>query len=406
MKARINQTLAWSYVALMAVLIAISVYLDLSTRPEGDTLLPLEPVFYVIPLAFAFVGALIVSRQPGNRIGLLMMGPSASLFVVVDAYLRPLINGYAPLPETPSPFFLLVLWFSGWNWTLLVFPILYIMALFPNGRPLSPRWGRLNYLGVILTAVLIFFSTFIESLSAGSGAADWAFPNPLGFVTAAVVEIVFIPFILLMPVWVILSALALFVRFRRAQAVEREQIKWLFFAGVIFSLTYIPSFFMSDYSDPYNIWNNLWAFGMLAFPAAIGVAILRYRLYDIDFLIRRTLQYALVTALLALVYFGSVVLLQSLFSAVSGQESPAALVLSTLGLAVLFNPLRRRVQDFIDRRFYRRKYDAEKALAEFAAAARQETDLAQLSTHLTNTLQETLQPEQVSLWMQGHVVKK
>jgi hypothetical protein len=402
MKAQLSQTLAWTYVTLIAILIAGAVYVDLSTRPEGDLLAPLEPVFYVIPLAFAFVGALIISRQPGNRIGLLMMGPSASMFVVVDAYLRPFVNGYAPLPETPSPVFLLILWFSNWNWTLLIFPLMYIMALFPNGRPLSRRWGWLSGIGYLLAGVLIFFSTFSESLSSGSGNADWSYPNPVGFIPAEwIAESAIIPFIALMPVWVVLSAVSLFVRFRRARGMEREQIKWLFYAGVVFALSYVPSFILSDFSEDYNIWNLLWGVGMLTFPAAIGIAILRYRLWDIDILIRRTLQYSILTGVLGLVYFGGVTVLQSLFSTISGQESPAALVISTLGIAALFNPLRRRTQDFIDRRFYRRKYNAEKVLADFAAITRQGADLEQLAGHLNVTLQETLQPDQIGLWLKS-----
>jgi peptidoglycan/LPS O-acetylase OafA/YrhL len=204
-----------------------------------------------------------------------------------------------------------------------------------------------------------------------------------------------------MPVWVVLSAVSLFVRFRRARGMEREQIKWLFYAGVVFALSYVPSFILSDFSEDYNIWNLLWGVGMLTFPAAIGIAILRYRLWDIDILIRRTLQYSILTGVLGLVYFGGVTVLQSLFSTISGQESPAALVISTLGIAALFNPLRRRTQDFIDRRFYRRKYNAEKVLADFAAITRQGADLEQLAGHLNVTLQETLQPDQIGLWLKS-----
>jgi hypothetical protein len=138
---------------------------------------------------------------------------------------------------------------------------------------------------------------------------------------------------------------------------------------------------------------------VLTIPLAIGIAIFRYRLWDIDLIIRKTLQYALLTGLLALTYFGSVAVLQSLIKNLTGEQSPLVIVLSTLGMAALFNPLRMRVQDFIDRRFYRKKYDAEKALAQFAATARDEVDMKKLTTALLGVVEETMQPEKVSIWV-------
>jgi hypothetical protein len=145
--------------------------------------------------------------------------------------------------------------------------------------------------------------------------------------------------------------------------------------------------------------NAIWTVLAGLLPLCLGIAITRFRLFDIYIIVRRTLVYTILTVLLGLVYFGGVTLLQRLFTATSGQSSPAALVISTLLIAALFNPLRHRIQGFIDQRFYRRKYDAEKALADFAATARSETDLAQLSARLAGTVQEALQPEQVSLWL-------
>jgi hypothetical protein len=145
---------------------------------------------------------------------------------------------------------------------------------------------------------------------------------------------------------------------------------------------------------------------MSIIPIALAISILRYRLWDIDILIRKTLVYSVLTGLLALTYFGSVVILQGLFTAVTGQQSAVVVVLSTLAIAALFNPLRNRVQDFIDRRFYRKKYDAAKVIAEFAATCRDETDLDKLTARLVEVVDETMQPESVGLWLKDAGKKK
>jgi hypothetical protein len=139
--------------------------------------------------------------------------------------------------------------------------------------------------------------------------------------------------------------------------------------------------------------------GAPVISVSLAVAILRYRLYDIDLVIRRTLVYSLLTVLLALVYFGSVTVFQGIFTALGGSQSTAATVISTLAIAALFTPLRRRLQDFIDRRFYRSKYDAEKALADFATAARSESEIEPLTTRLVGVVQESMQPESLRLWL-------
>jgi hypothetical protein len=278
---------------------------------------------------------------------------------------------------------------------------MFIMVLFPTGHPLSRRWGWLIYFGMGLAIMLIFFSTFSQTLSPGSGAADWAFRNPIGFLGKEWIDVVSFPFFVFMPVWVVLCFVSLLVRFRRAGGIEREQIKWLFYAGAIFAAFYIPPFILRSYSQAENVWNLLFAIGMLAFPAAIAVAILRYRLYDIDVIIRRTLVYAALTATLALVYFGSVILLQNLVTAIGGQQTAIVTVISTLLIAALFTPLRKRIQNDIDRRFYRKKYDAEKIVGAFGASLREEVDLDDLQVQIVAVVEETLQPEHASLWLRN-----
>ncbi len=201
----------------------------------------------------------------------------------------------------------------------------------------------------------------------------------------------------------------------RSTPLQKQQSKWLVATLVVMMLflgTLAPAIFQSPPDEALGstlvgalLGGTLFRLMFLLFPAAIIIAILRYRLWDIDILIRRTLLYSILTSLLALTYFGGVVILQSVFAALGGQRSELAIVASTLAIAVLFLPLRRRVQNAIDRRFYRRKYDAAKTLAEFGQTARDETDLEKLTARLVEVVQETMQPTHVSLWLKDFNAK-
>jgi len=400
MKANKNKIFAWVFFGLVAASVVSGYLINLAVLPAGGKFAPGELVFALIPVSFAFVGALIISRQPSNVIGWLMMLPGVSMFVLVDAYLAPYLNGQIPPPASPSPLFLIIVWFSNWNWLLLVFPILFIMILFPTGKPLSPRWRWLIFVGLFLCALLVGLGTFAEQMTPSGAELDWSVNNPIGFLDDDRILPGFISFwFISLPVYVILCAVSLFVRFIRSRGVEREQIKWLFYACVLFALVYLPPFFLQTYQDIDNLFSLLFAVGMLIIPASIAIAILRYRLYDIDVIIRRTVQYVILTGLLALVYFGTVLLLQNLFDRLSGEQSPIVIVLSTLLIAALFNPLRIRIQQVIDRRLFRRKYNADQTLAHFAAVARDVVDVDQLESYLLDVVDETLQPEGAAIWM-------
>lgn len=394
-------TFAWIFFGLITTSVITAIIFDLSNR-VGEKEYSLGEISYIlVPLSFAFVGALIISRQPRNVIGMLMMLPGISLTVVVDAYLGPFINGVSPIPASPTPIFLFILWFSNWNWLLLIFPLMFIMVLFPTGHPLNPRWGWLIHLGLGIVAVFILLITFSRSLAPGSGGVDWAFPNPIGFLDPAFIDVVLAPFLVAFPVWIVLCAVSLFVRFRHSRGIEREQIKWLFYAGAIFTVFYISTFVGASYSQAESVWIFLLWLGMLTFPAAIAIAILRYRLWDVDVIIRRTLQYSALTATLGLLYFGSVVILEQLLRSLTGQaeQSQTVIVISTLGIAALFSPLRRRIQEIIDRRFYRRRYNAEHTLQALAETLRDEVDLEHMSQDILEAVQGSMQPEKVILWI-------
>jgi hypothetical protein len=241
--------------------------------------------------------------------------------------------------------------------------------------------------------------------------------NPLGLEgTPPWVFIAGIVILLLLPLCMLASALSLVLRYRRSGGEEREQIKWITFAASVVGLLYLITMVSSlTYSGPWGaagtpLWLGLLQQAALvsftAIPIAVGFAVLKYRLYDIDVIINRALVYFPLTAMLALIYVGSVVGMQAIFRNLTGQESTLAIVATTLLIAALFNPLRHRIQSFIDRRFYRRKYDARKTLEAFSAKLRDETDLEALNNELVGVVRETMQPAHVSLWLQPDPVPR
>jgi hypothetical protein len=203
---------------------------------------------------------------------------------------------------------------------------------------------------------------------------------------------------------VVTCAVSIAVRYRRTTGEQRQQIKWFVFASVLIAGGWAASWAAQDTAEgsagAWGVVSLMLGIGsLLGIPAAVGIAILRHNLYDIDVVINRTLVYGTLTAALVALYFGGVVVLQRLFVLLTGQQSTLAVVASTLLIAALFNPLRDRIQSFMDRRFYRRKYDARKTLEAFAARQRDETDLESLSNDLVSVVRDTMQPAHVSLWL-------
>ncbi len=347
---------------------------------------------------FSFMGALIVILQDGNRVGWLMM-------LAAFAFSEPFVFLLSFLPSPPTtltPMLWLLLWVQSWFWMLAIISIFQIVLHFPNGRPPSTRWNWINP----VTLGIVFLIALTPMISEQIGPLDsaWAVDNPLHFFPSGVIQGVTLLSGLGLIVLAGGSLTSLYFRFRRGGYLEREQIKWLLFAAALILVAFgllIASYSDTSVSSEDSSWQEfVFLISVLIFPLAIANAIFRYRLYDIDIIIRRTLSYGILTALLALVFFGGVILLQNIFSWMVGDtNSPLITVISTLVIAALFNPLRNRIQAFIDRRFYRRKYDAEQALAHFSAAARDEVDQARLTDALLVTVDETMQPDHVNIWL-------
>lgn len=395
--AKHGLTLAWLLTAFCVVTASVRLILWLLNQTGALSLPDLLQALgwnWSLPVLFSLVAGLIIARQPRNRVGWLLMLPALVMTISPSGSLA-----------TPPPVLTvgqwLLLWLDGWLWVPMILAIFLIPLYFPTGRPPSPRWNWVHRLALGLWLFIMVLTTFVQVI--GPSDYDWTLPNPIGFIS---LDLVNGPFLIVGGIGLIAvasaSVLSLLLRYRRARAVERQQIKWLLFAGAIFIVNYSLVYFLSDpsvFGSVSALLNLLFVLSILAFPVAIAIAILRYRLYDIDVIIRRTLQYSVLTALLALIYFAAVVLLQTLFGALAQERSPLIIVLSTLLIAALFAPLRRRVQSVIDRRFFRQKYDAQQALARFAHTARDEVALEALTAELLDVLQATVQPQSAFIWL-------
>jgi hypothetical protein len=272
----------------------------------------------------------------------------------------------------------------------------FLPLLFPDGHSPSNRWRPVAWLGGLSIGLTVVSSMILLWPERGPALVTGD-ENP-SHVVNVLVGFIAVPMLFVAGLGAVISLL---VRFRRARGGERQQIKWFVSAAALLLVWLI----VFGQASPRGLLEVIVALSALlvipSIPIATGIAILRYRLYDIDLIINRTLVYGSLTGMLALLYFGGVSAIQALFGALAGQEEQPqlAIVVSTLVIAALFNPLRRRIQSFIDRRFYRSKYDAAKSLEAFSAKLRDETDLEALSEDLTSVVSETMQPAHVSLWL-------
>jgi hypothetical protein len=406
--------LAWLLGLLSVALISAAVVLLLLNRPtrlaeDASTWGSVNVSFIVgaTALAFALVGTLVASRLPGNPIGWI------SLAVGLCLALSGVASEYAIYALLSQPGSLsgakLAAWLGEWTWVPsvgLMGP--FLILLFPDGHVPSRRWRVVAW----LAATAMIFSGFSLAFLPGplKETPGIAITNPFGIeATRSILELVGAVGFFLLPFCFVASAVSMVLRFRHSRGVERQQLKWFVSAAALlaatFTATVLASFFVGDLSGrsapslALKVAQDITTLTFAGLPVAAGIAILRYRLYEIDLLINRALVYGPLTATLALVYVGSVVGLQYILRTLTGQESTLAVVASTLAIAALFNPLRRRVQGFVDRRFYRRKYDAAKTLAAFNARLRDETELDALSSDVVGVVREAIQPEHVSLWV-------
>jgi hypothetical protein len=379
-------------------LFALSLALLLLTPPVRNKATPeaLIVLLRVMVLTFPTVGALIASRRPKNPIGWILCG--TGLFTGARFF----AEAYADFGLVGRPGLLPAVEYMAWlaSWSgipVVALATALLLVVFPDGKLLDRSWWVVVWMAVGGAALVALWMALdpepwtyhpIDNPLALERGVFKDLVEPLGGIGAA-----------LLVVSCLCAAAALLIRVDKGNRVERQQIKWLAY----FAILMLVSFGFASAVD-WAVVLTIAAF--YCFPIGVGIAVLRYRLFDIDILINRTLVYGLLTTTLALVYFGGIVVLQGLFVALIGQGSTLAVVASTLGIAALVNPLKRHIQGFIDRRFYRRKYDAAKTLEAFSAKLRNETDLDALSEDLVSVIRETMQPAHVSLWLLPDAVRK
>jgi hypothetical protein len=388
------RTVAWVAWSAWALLAGLTILLQTRTTESYS--------FDWLPAAldlgsFMTVGAVLISRQPHNRIGWLCC--AAGLLGIITAFSGEYARYAFGSHGGPLPGGLAMAWLNAWLgtfWAALVLSLL--LLLFPTGRPPSRRWRPVAWACAVCVTALCVQQAVMPGPLEASGQ-----PNPLGIDSArAALEQIYSLLNVCFAVLILLCAGSVVVRFRRAGGMERQQLKWFVYAAgqlaVLFALAVgLP-----------GLWNR-WVSPLLSdlvfgisfalIPVAIGIAILRYRLYDIDRLIRRTLVYGLLSALLAAVYAGLVLSLEEVFGGIGGQPPSWVVAGATLAVAALFQPARRRIQQIVDQRFNRRRYDTTKTIEAFSARLRHHVDLDALSTELLAVVDQTMEPTKASLWL-------
>lgn len=390
---------SWSLVAVMAWLIAVLLIvvplllLALgvgNTSPGSTPLEVLESVaFLLVSPVYAVTSALIVSRQSRNAVGWMLMAIALGMTL---AFLGDTLTPVQP-PADVSLWLALLTGLASVSWVFFIYPVFHLLLTFPTGRVLSPPWRALVVLEVLMVAFMMFAGLFGEELVSTND--TWKLENPIGFIPGSLFDSAWFG-----PLWngglLLLTAgglLSMTLRFRRSRSVERLQIKWLLFAVALFAFAYGGAA-LGFVSEEVSLVGILFPISLVGIGLSIAFALLRYRLYDIDNVISRTVTYAVVVGLLALLFFGLIAIVGTRVS-----EKPLFVAASTLAAAALFNPLRRRVQRRVDRRFNRSRYDTEQVMDEFAASLQDRIEPDGVVDGWVGVVSETMEPAAMGVWL-------
>ncbi len=360
----------------------------------------LAPAFFT-----GTVGLVILLRSPNHRMGwlLIAIGFWGTLLGISGQYAE---LAFVRNPAGAYPLKWMSAWVANWGWFPYLGMVFMILAqIFPTGHPLPSRWKT------VLQVTLIYLVLFTLLLAFGNvplAVSDVMLPNPVGVIPINELVDTTVPEAIITALLLgslIISWISLAVRYRRSRGNERQQMKWFAYTASIFDvfMAAIIAVDLGGHKIP-DPWEAYLVTGLILFLVlGLAMAILQYRLYDIDLVINRTLVYGTLTALLGGIYVGGVIGLQATFRATTGEGGgDMAIVISTLAIAALFMPLRRRIQVLIERRFYRRRYNAARTVAAFSARMRDEVDVERLTGELVRVVEETIQPTHVSLWLRDH----
>jgi hypothetical protein len=379
----------------VVALTAAALYLGLVTPPvpaagyeaPDGLLLITMPLFLLVS---ALVGSVVARRRPENIVGwLFILIPGSLTFGLLGdtypVYARYVMGG-------PVELAIALNWVASAISPFAFFGLAMLALLFPTGRPPTRRWARMYWLLVPGAALFIFVQIFLVY-----DPADWPPPPPAPVSQEILAALEKVASLLVLSS-VIVGVASLVVRARRARGEERQQLKWFLYAVTLTGVALTVSVFSAPWPD-LNDLSWVAAMSTLAlWPMTAGMAILRYRLYDIDVLINRTIVYGALTAVLGAAYVTSVLLLQTALRPFTG-GSDISVAASTLAVVALFQPLRRRIQDWVDRRFYRSRYDAQRTLDLFSARLKDEIDLGSLERELVGVVAETVRPTHASVWL-------
>jgi hypothetical protein len=392
MGGRRSTWLAWFmvaiYVACQVVGIPLSVANGNLQRQLGFTL-----ALLLAFTAFMVVGAVIVAHRRGNAIGWLF---SAIGLLTATGGLALDYAQYAYVTRPGSlPGALLAAWYQWWWLPVFALILVFTPLLFPTGRLLSARWRPVGVLAAVATTAIAVLGALQPTLKLQN--EDYTVRNPIGLAGVPDPEEGALGAVLfgLLACCAVAALVSLVLRFRRSQGVERQQLKWVTYAAVLAILFQLVTAALPEGT----VRDVLLGLTLAFIPIAAGIAILRYRLYDIDRLINRTLVYGLLTAILGLGYAATVLVLGQVFGGIGAEPPSWAVAAVTLAVAALFQPARRRIQAVVDRRFNRRRYDAAQTIQAFSARLRQQVDLDTLAHELLTVADQTMQPTQVSLWL-------